>query len=74
MKFMMIHGVNTNELDDPYGPWQIATTESLTAAHFTGLISADPKTNVVLYNDIFASNDGDPAVYATALSTGSTPK
>jgi hypothetical protein len=62
MKILLIHGVNTNEDTNPYGPWITAITSGLQNEKFGGSIV--PST--FNYNDIFASYSSDPNVYLDA--------
>jgi hypothetical protein len=62
MKMLCIHGVNTNENTDPYGPWVTAITNGLQSEKFSGSIVP----TYFNYNDIFVSHSSDPKVYLDA--------
>jgi hypothetical protein len=68
MNILMVHGVNTNEDLDPYGPWQTAVVNGLRGAGYAGPINADPAANGLRYNDIFDAHSAKVIVYGVAAA------
>jgi C1A family cysteine protease len=63
MNVLLIHGVDTNEDTNPYGPWIIAITDGLKSANFGG-----PLNPIGLnYNDLFDKHSSNILLYGAAV-------
>lgn len=62
MNILLIHGVDTNEETNPYGPWITAITNGLQSAN----CPEHTNTSGFDYNDIFDQYSSSPQIYAQA--------